>query len=698
MSKVSTVPRPPQRFDLQKFETMNEPFTILVQKQKGNTRHDVTPPVADDDGWTKERVRALETWIVNEWSGGGHYVFAITDSSVPAQAMEWTSFYPPSDFPEKIPLTLQQAASHQPQQQQQPPQQQQQPYQNHSTPQQTGSVTHLRANVLPPASYFAPSSAQQPQQQQQPQAQQQPQPQPQQIAPAYQSQPMQNFPQPLPAPLMTESAELRLLREQLAQTKEQAAQRDYDRRVAEMKAESDKRFTELQALMQSQQQQFMQQMQQMQLQLQQQQARPAVDPAVEELKLQNRALQDQMRIQKEQSDQLRREQELRDQIKAGQEETRRLVEAANLRYEAIIRDAGSKGPDPQFMMMMQVMKDIASSSTAQFDRLQNMMMRPQDILAMAQASTSAGENVASGITRQFESMFGLQRQLIEQAAQLNQGQGGNEVIGLIKDVGEKVGEWAGRYSTGKSREEVERMRSQAEVARANADAIKATQERMAEMARLEAALKSGAVVQMPDGTFRAGPGHEQAAIAAAPPANGAANGNGARKPPWAVKAPKKPAIEVVEPPAAGSGLSGAPAGSSVDSIPSSVPKPYGHGKIKGFTEDEWFGPMLPDVHRLRAAVSLFIQGVNETPPRKPDESAAPEECAFAINQAAAEIMRLQIPIKAVTGLLLEGSVADFLDLLLPDAPQVYRDDVVKLLMQGEDGDEDEDDGQAEAAS
>jgi hypothetical protein len=313
------------------------------------------------------------------------------------------------------------------------------------------------------------------------------------------------------------------------------------------------------------------------------------------------------------------------------------------------------------------------------------------------------------MARQYESMFGLQRQLTEQAAQLNQGGGGNEVIGLVKDIGDKLGDWAGRYTGGKSREAVEQMRSQAEIARANSDAIKATQERMSEMARLEAALKSGAVVQMPDGSFRAGPGQEQAAIPAAVPvhanghANGhAVNGNGAHGAPangkpWAT--PKVPRT------APGNGLSG-PAVEQMKTPAQAALQFDAKRKIMGFTDEEWFGPMLPDVVKLRQAVDLFITGVNEVPPRKPEDSASPDECAFVINQAATEIMRLQIPIMAMTKLLIEGRVADFLDVLLPDSHQKYRDDVVQILMAGggdeedededdDEDDEDEDDGQAE---
>lgn len=635
MSKATT-PKPPQRFDLQKFESMNEPFSVRVEKHKGSLKYEITPPVPDDAGWTKERVRGLETWIVTEWSGGGHYTFAITDSSAPPQTMEWTSYYPVNEYQEKIPPTLQSAAI--------TPSAPQQVQAQASPP----AKTNFTIGTMPPASYYQPSAANSlPTLSPVPATGQIPVSTGNFNPSGAQQQMNQNMPPQWGqgTSQSQENAEMRAMREELTRAREQAAQREYERRMAEMEARSDKRFVELQQLVQ-------------QMVQAQQQTRPAVDPVVEQLKEQNRNLQEQMRQQAEQSDRTRREQELRDQIRQSQEETRRQIDVMNQRHEQLMREATSKN-DPQAMMLMETMKEIARNSQAQFDRLQHLMMRPQDMLAIAKESSQSTEHVVSNIARQYEAMFGLARQLTEQAAQLNQG-GGNEVIGLVRDIGDKVGDWASRYTTGKSREAVEQARAQAEMARANAEAVRATQERMADMARAETAARNG-TVRMPDGTFRAPPGPEPVAI------------------PAATTPPGKPWVKNGASP--GSGLGGA--GGQVVQL-----KP--ERRIKGRTEDEWFGPMLPDVNRLRDAVASFIEGVNRTPPEKPEDSAAPEECAFVINQAATEIAKAQLPIPALVDLLFEGSVAEFLDVLLPDAPQIYRDDVAKLLLADEPSEDDED--------
>mgnify|MGYP001382632830 CR=1 FL=1 len=664
--KLSPQPRLPRVFDLQKFEAMNEPFAIRVEKHKGSLKHEITPPPPDEAGWTKDRVRQLETWIVNEWAGGGHYSFAITDSSAPSQAMEWVSYYPPTEYPEKTPPSLQGAAatSSLP-----PPPQQQQ--------------VRSMASALPPASFYQGSYPQPAAQMPMPNYQQSQQPYYQQ---PYQQPAFYQPPTPAPSAPPAESAEVRSMREQLMLAREQAAQRDFERRMAEVKADSDKRFVELQQLIQQMGQQMVQQQ------------RPTADPEVA-------ALRELLRKQAEDMERTRREAEMREQIKAAQEQMARIVEESNRRFEVFTQANANKGPDPQFLMFQQMLqaqmeatKEVSRTSQSQFERMQGLMMRPMDVLQLAKESSTGTDQVVNNISRQYDTMFGMSRQLFEQAAQLNQG-GGNEVIGLVRDIGDKVGEWAGRYSTGKSKEAVEQSRAQAEIAKANSEAIKATQSRMTELARLEAALKTGAVVQMPDGTFRAGPGREPVAISAAPietngtPTNGH---NGRSRAPWMPpKAPRTQPVNgnattSVPVSAAGNGLSG-----TVTHEVNPEVKPE-QRKIKGRTDDEWFGPMTGDVQQLRTAVDLFIQGVNAAPPQKLEGSASPEECTFAIRQATVVILDRKIPIPAMIELLMEGSVAAFLDVLLPDAPQAYRDDVVQLLMD-EDENEDEDDKDDDAS-
>jgi len=674
------VVRLPQKFDLAKFEAMVEPFSVRVEKIKGSMKSEIPLPPSEDGssgtGLSKEQVRDLQTWLVKEWSGGGHYAIAITDSSVPPQTMEWIAYYPVHEFPEKIPPTLQGAYFP-------------------SVPvtaQQVKSMAQFPGSgaMLPAASYF---------QQPQPQYPSQPMPMP---MPQSQPQPQGYYPYgyaPQVAP-STNNSEVQVLRDALTQAREQAAQRDFERRVAEMKADADRRFVELQ--------QMMQQMVHQMTATAAAAAKPVIDPAVEQHRETIRRLEDQVRLQAEVVARERRDAEVRDQIRASQEETRRLVEAANQRYESFMREATTnKGPDPQLMMFqtmmqsqMEATKEIARTSQSQFDRMQSLMMRPQDVLQIAKESSTGVDHVALQMNRAWEQMFSVSRQLTEQAAQLNQG-GGNEVIGLVRDAGTRIGEWAEKYTGGKTKEAVASMNAQAEIARAQADVIKSQQDRMTEMARMEMAMKTGTTVQMPNGTWVGPPGTTQAAMPAGPapapsPTPGSKPANGAHvTPPWIPpKTPRTDGTNAAN--GAGTPASGLGGASEPGQVIPIKPIPKSEQRhVKGRTDEEWFSLMLPNVIELRVAVDKFIEGLKQIPPEKVKDSASPEEAAFAIQAAAMEIMQRQIPIPAMIELLLQGMVADFLDVLLPDAPQTYRDDVVKILMNGgveEPDDDDDDDG------
>jgi hypothetical protein len=669
--------KPPPKFDLSKLEAMAEPFTIRIEKIRGNMRHEIPlPPSENGDppgtGWSKEQVRDAEKWLVNEWSGGGQYAITIVDSSVPSQMMEWPAFYNPHDFPERIPpLLASSSAIPAP----------------ITTQQQARPMAQFNGGaILPPASYY---------QQQQPQGGYfPPMPQPQ---PGYmpQAQPsFQSYNPAVDADRRRLEAMLEQTQAQLAQAREQTAQREFERRAAEMKAESDRRFAELQQLIQQMGQNLVK-------------AQPTHDPAIEQLREQNRMLQEQMRNALADSERQRREQELRELIRTNQEETRRQIEAANARYELLMRETAKAGPDPVVMMFqeqmraqVEAMKEMGRSNQAQMERVQANIMRPQDLLQIVKDSSNGADQVQSQMNRAWQDMFQIQRTLIETAAQLNQG-GGNEVIGLVRDIGGGVKEMVEKYTGGKTKEAVAGFHTQAEMARAQADVIKSQNDRLAEMARVEATIKqSGAVAQRQDGTFvGATPPGAQPSIQAAPvPVNGNGAGHAASsRPPWAT--PKQPRTSA--PVAPSGGLNGAPI-AAVAPIPVAVVA-TGYDpqrKIKGRTDVEWFGVLLPKVIELRSGVDRLIESLSMDPPRmdpknsKMPDGVVPEQTAMAVHQAALYIMENQIPIPAMIDLLIQGMVPDFIDVLLPDAPQAYRDDVTKLLMSigtEEDGEDDEDD-------
>lgn len=97
------------RFDPGKLEDMQEPLTVRVEKIRGSARTPIDlPPREEGDApgmmWDKNSVRRIESWLVNDWSGGGIYRILIVDKN--GERMEWEAVYDPRNFPERIPPTM----------------------------------------------------------------------------------------------------------------------------------------------------------------------------------------------------------------------------------------------------------------------------------------------------------------------------------------------------------------------------------------------------------------------------------------------------------------------------------------------------------------------------------------------------------------------------------------------------------------
>lgn len=180
--------------------------------------------------------------------------------------------------------------------------------------------------------------------------------------------------------------------------------------------------------------------------------------------------------------------------------------------------------------------------------------------------------------------------------------------------------------------------------------------------------------------------HSQGEALASPPVNET----------WAPPPP------VVQPPlAAGDGnLNGPPTGdapaSAVDLTPTSTPviEPTRHGK----TDIEWFGPALPDMQKLRGLVDVYLKALEDDTQDvpvvqlKPDEpptivdakhdaiGGSPALVADAIMTSAGVITQRQIKgILAFDYLWGQQMYPALVDVLLPDAPDGFRKNVLHFL-------------------
>jgi hypothetical protein len=402
-------------------------------------------------------------------------------------------------------------------------------------------------------------------------------------------------------------------------------------------------------------------------------ARPAVDPAIEQLKEQNRMLAAAAENERREREAERREREMKDLIRQQAEDSRRQIDAM------LAAQAANKGPDPMIMFLqesarsqVEAVKEQSRNQTAQMAQMATFMMQPRDIMAMAKESSNGIDQSTRSLAGAYTDILNMQRQAVEQILQLNSN-GGSETIQLIEKGLDRASSFAERFIGGKTKEAVSAQQSQAQLAQANAAAMQAQAQAMTVQAQMQR--HAAAQPQVTDSGLN---GPKVMPATAGPNGETQVSQTSSAKP-----MPKVPGNE--------SWTTGPiPA---IGVVPT-VKRTLGH------TDEEWFGPIMPKVVELRDGVDRFIESIGMEPKRLNKdgtvEGVEPEQAASVILQAAMIVMQQQLQIPAMTELLGQGRVADFMDVLLPDAPQPYRDEVAQMVLSAlQGGDEDEEDGEDE---
>lgn len=636
---------------------MEEPFTVQIDRMKGGQRSPIPLPIGTSGqpgfGWSKDEVVEIDQgWLVNHWSGGGMYVITVTDSATPPKKLEWRAFWSPAEYPEKIPPTLQGSANP-----------------NRIAQPQT------QAPQVQPMSQFPgglPSGGLMVAPQQAPNWQQ-PQPQP-----YYQPSPFYQPPTLFGQAANVENERIRRLEQQLeqqsaalAKAQADAAQRQYQVDLereraanAEMIRRLETRIAEL-ATASTQAKQA-----------------SANDPELERLREQTRQLEARYEAERRERDAERREQGLREAIATMNANTQRQIEALQQQYQAQMLALQNNKQDPILQMMAEQNRNfiaslaqISQANATQFDRFQAYMMSPRDIFAIQKESSQGVDAITSKLGNAYTSVMDMQQKVIENAMQLNQG--GSPAVDLIREGIGNAKEMFERYigSRGKTEQVAKQAEAQAMTAQAQAAAISA--QAQVEIARIQ---------NMPQ--------------------------------------PIQPPAQIVQKPAAPSnsnGLNGAQAATNASfeewkrsreaqaaaDIRSAMPQPTPSGqptatypdnrKILGRTDTEWFGDFADEVRQLRMGVAIFIEGLKRG---DASQGATPQLVTDGICQAQAAATAGGIPVPAIIELLNQSKYNEFLQVLLPDAPEEMQKDIVKMLRQRLDGeldddgddDDDEDDG------
>lgn len=617
----------PRQFDDAKLAAMVEPLTVRVEKRKGSSRTPIPLPTAEDGrspgtDWTKEMVRQLEAWLVNEWSGGGYYEITVTDSSTPSSiTMKWEPYFNPTEYPEKTPPPLAEARAATPTPT---------PTQASPTPlQPLQTLVRPMSNPafpggLPPGLPMPQPAAPQPMQfganyGYNPYAQQYgypPSPPPwQQAQQQLQQQP--SAAAQLEAERRRYEEQTQKLQHELQQAREQQIRQQHEAELQRARAQADEQAKALQ-----------QQVTELRNLIANQQTTQARNPELEALREAQRQAEVKYERERMERETERRDAMLRDQMRENMLQTQRQIEAISAQTREMIQAMTANRGEPNALIMamqetsrqqLQAMKDISQAQAQQFDRMQAMTLRPQDILALTKESASSVDLITERLSRQNERVFEMQTRVMEQALQMQPQ--GSATADIVRDGLDTVKTAVERYATVQQVKSQVEAQKQVEIARAQADAVGAA-----------AAAQRGAV-----------------------------------------HTPPPPRIEQQ---LAAGGLNGV----NGHAVPAPGPKRLGR------TDVEWFGALMGEVGQLRDGVAHFIESVSMQPVRMDAKTGAPEGVTVAaaaqgIMQAAGFIAANGVKIPAMDELLGQQRYADFMDVLLPDAPQNYRDDVAAVLVQ-----------------
>lgn len=454
---------------------------------------------------------------------------------------------------------------------------------------------------------------------------------------------------PAPPPVGSQSwsawqheAERRKVEDELKALRERERDREREAIEARHKAEVDRLRIESESRAASTQRAFETKLAEMQASmtaLMQQHATKASDPEIEKMREQMRATEARAERDRNEREAERRDQAMRDMIKAQAEESRRQVEAMQRVHEQQLAAIAAQANKPDAMkdvflliqeqarMNAESVKEIARQNDNAITRLQGFMLNPLQMMQLAKESQAGAEQATERVTNFFGRVVEMQQRVTENALQMQPG--GSGVMDVVREGMGGLKEFAEKFVGAKSANEKFSMQAQAQVAEAQARAYEAQ--------------------------MRAAHPQPQPEVVHAPP-----------------------------PPRVQEQL----AGVRVPKVsPESTPEPASADTTKrlGRTDLEWFTPALIDeVMQLREGVDTFIEACGTIADGDADvdeiEGVSPADTVEGIMAAVQAISTHQVIVPAMMDLLFQERYADFVDVLIPDATQAYRDEAVQLII------------------
>lgn len=377
-----------------------------------------------------------------------------------------------------------------------------------------------------------------------------------------------------------------------------------------------------------------------------------------------KALEEQMRLQKEQFERTnaerdrreteqRREYEHKEEMRRLQEQLeKQATETRNMIAQATL----NKGPDPMIEYMKEssrqqtdALKEITRMQQAASDKVQSMMMSPQALLSMVKDSSSGTDHMMRNMSNFYNDMFQTIRQATDHIMQMNGGGSPSmveQVVGRASEIADKFLDVKRDTAVAEAKVKQAQVAGQTELLKRQAEMVAAT---------------------------RGLSGPPQMVAAPPMPVPVVSSPTAPRPVPRPVSVVQQaPVAPAAQPPAD-------PVAAPIDnSGPGAKIIPL---RKHGRTDEEWFGVALSDVQKLRVAVQLFLIGLSQEPPVIDDKGVAPDGAVVAVLRAATIIEGHKISILAFDKLFKEGLYSDFADVLLPEATQPYRDEFSRLLIE-----------------
>lgn len=363
-------------------------------------------------------------------------------------------------------------------------------------------------------------------------------------------------------------------------------------------------------------------------------------PELAALREQNRLLAEERRRAEERAEAERRDAALRDTMRQQAETAQRQIEAMQRQFEATLTQLSANNKHDPIVALMQeqarqhseAIKEISRQNQSGLERMQSYMMNPRDMIQLARESQQGVDAATDRVVNFFGRVVDTQQKVTENMLAMQpQGSG---VVDVVRDGMGAIKEFAERYVGAKTTSERIQASASVEMARAQA-----------------AAIHSQAVASNPAAFVQAQP-QGLAGVPVAAPASGV------------------PMVEVA-----------------------GKPSPE---RLWGRTDQQWFGSILDHVEELRRGVSQFLAACAADPVKVDKDGnivgISPERAAEGILYAAGVAQQNQLAIPALIELLLPGKYPEFVSVLLPDANDVYRNDVIKncLKLTGQDDGEDVD--------